>query len=266
VRVSLKNYDIIVVNTSAGKDSLAMLSIIAEQAEKEGVLDRVVAVHADLGRVEWAGTKELAQRQAAAHGVRFVVAERTINDLLDHVEAHGKWPSNNQRYCTSDHKRAPIQKAFTHMVNEWRSVGYDRTCYILNCMGMRADESPARAKKETFTEVGYGSNGKRQISDFLPIHHLTEADVWKRIHSQGLSTLVHRAYGLGMPRLSCCFCIFAPKAALVLAGKHNPELLDEYVRVEKKIGHTFRQNLSMAEVQKAVENCEAPVEVTDWKM
>lgn len=29
---------------------------------------------------------------------------------------------------------------------------------------------------------------------------------------------------LGMPRLSCCFCIFSPRSALLLAGKHNPGL------------------------------------------
>jgi hypothetical protein len=50
----------------------------------------------------------------------------------------------------------------------------------------------------------------------------------------------HFAYDLGMPRLSCCFCIFASEDALMIAGKHNPELLTEYVRVETKIDHTFK--------------------------
>jgi hypothetical protein len=76
----------------------------------------------------------------------------------------------------------------------------------------------------------------------------------------------HRAYDLGMPRLSCCFCIFAPRSALLLAGKHNPELLDEYVRVEKEIGHSFRLELPLAEVQRALAEGEEPGPVHDWTM
>lgn len=56
-----------------------------------------------------------------------------------------------------------------------------------------------------------------------------------------------------------------PKAALVLAGKHNPELLAEYVRVEQAIGHRFRKELSLAEVQAAVNAGEA-TPVADWRM
>ena len=43
-----------------------------------------------------------------------------------------------------------------------------------------------------------------------------------------------------MPRLSCCFCIYAPPEALLLSGYHNRALLDEYVRVEAAIGHAFK--------------------------
>ena len=76
----------------------------------------------------------------------------------------------------------------------------------------------------------------------------------------------HPAYDLGMPRLSCVFCIFAPKAALILAGKHNPKLLAEYVQVEQEIGHRFTVKLSMAEVAQAVESGENTGEMTSWNM
>lgn len=52
-----------------------------------------------------------------------------------------------------------------------------------------------------------------------------------------------------MKRLSCVFCVFAPKAALMLAAKHNPELFAKYVQVEETIGHRFRKELSLVEVQ-----------------
>jgi hypothetical protein len=46
-----------------------MLDYVVEQARAQGVpLARLVVVHADLGRVEWQGTAELARRQAEAYG------------------------------------------------------------------------------------------------------------------------------------------------------------------------------------------------------
>lgn len=98
----------------------------------------------------------------------------------------------------------------------------------------------------------------------MPIHNWTLTEVWACIKASGVA--YHFAYDLGMPRLSCCFCIFAPKAALVLAGQHNTELLREYVRIETKIGHTLRQNLSLAEVLKEVEAGQAAGAIEDWNM
>lgn len=41
----LADYDVILVNTSAGKDSQAILDYLVELARAEGVRDRMVAVH-----------------------------------------------------------------------------------------------------------------------------------------------------------------------------------------------------------------------------
>jgi len=44
------SYDLIVVNTSAGKDGQAMIDQVVGIARAAGAADRMVAVHADLGR------------------------------------------------------------------------------------------------------------------------------------------------------------------------------------------------------------------------
>jgi len=281
----LADYDWIVVSSSAGKDSLATLSIVCAMAQAAGLLGRVVIVHACLGRAEWQGTKELAAKQAAHFGVRFEVVTRAQGDLLTHIEQRGMFPSPRQRYCTSDHKRSQIRRVYTGLAEETRETGAwhlrakrsirngikPPAVRILSCMGMRADESPARAKLPYLEVNADAGNGRRTVTDWLPLHRWTEAEVWAHIDGAGLRAagLVHRAYALGMPRLSCCFCIFAPKAALVLAGRHNPELLGEMVRIEAAIGHTFRQELSMADVQRAVQAGEALNEggrVATWTM
>lgn len=267
----LASYDRIVVSSSAGKDSQAMLDYLVQLADAAGVRDRIVVVHADLGRVEWEGTRALAEEQASAYRVRFEAVSRIggispggrsadapyrkgerFGDLLDHVERRRKWPGpGNARYCTSDHKRGPIRKLITAL---HREHGVRRPFRVLNCMGMRAEESPHRAAMAPFvrgaapgTDSREGCTAKRHVDTWLPIHHWTEREVWERIRSSGVR--YHHAYDLGMPRLSCVFCIFAPKAALLIAAKHNPALLDEYVRIEDAIGHTFKHGLSLRQVR-----------------
>jgi hypothetical protein len=102
---------------------------------------------------------------------------------------------------------------------------------------------PARARRRPFAFNTLASNSRRWVDDWLPLHAWTVEEVWSRIGASGVRH--HPAYDLGMPRLSCCFCIFSPRSALILAGKHNPELLAEYVKVEKQIGHSFRNELPL---------------------
>ncbi len=247
----LTTYDRIIINSSAGKDSQAMLDHVYRLANQAGVLDALIVVHADLGRVEWKGTAKLAKRQAEIYGLRFEKISRPQGDLLDHVEARGMWPSSTARYCTSDHKRDQIAKIITKITHEVKATGVQNV-RVLNCLGLRADESPARAKRESYLANKRLCNNTRTVHEWLPIHDWTQEKVWARIHESGVP--YHTAYDKGMPRLSCVFCIFAPKAALEIAGRHNPELLDEYVRIEKKIGHTFKADMAIAEIKDAIEN------------
>jgi 3'-phosphoadenosine 5'-phosphosulfate sulfotransferase (PAPS reductase)/FAD synthetase len=260
----LARYDWIVINSSAGKDSQAMLDYVVELVDQAQVSrQRVIVAHADLGRVEWAGTRELAQEQFQHYGLTFIAIARPQGDLPDHIAKRGKFPSPSARYCTSDHKRGQIAKVFTQLADRTRRCG-NRVCEILNCLGLRAEESPARARRVAFGLNEMASNGRRIVHDWLPLHSWTTAHVWERIRASGVTH--HPAYNLGMPRLSCCFCIFSPRSALLLAGKHNPELLAQYVAVEQRIGHRFRIELSLAEVQDALAKGEEPGVVRDWVM
>lgn len=260
----LHDFHWVVVNSSAGKDSQAMLDFVVEQCDQSLIpRNRLVVVHADLGRVEWPGTRALAQEQARHYGLAFVAVRRAQGDLLEHIASRGKFPSPTARFCTSDHKRGQVMRVFTRLADASRRQGVAR-CRILNCLGLRAEESPARARRPTFSWNAAASNGRRLVEDWLPIHGWTTDEVWVRIRRSGVRH--HPAYDLGMPRLSCCFCIFSPRAALLLAGKHNPELLAEYVAVEKQIGHTFRKELPLASIQQALAQGEEPGPIQNWVM
>ena len=270
---NLDDYDCILVSSSGGKDSQAQLDYIValarEQSDRHAphlsaLVKRIVVVHADLGRVEWAGTRELAEKQAAHYGVRFIVCSRiggvakrsgkvyqageVYGDLLDYAERRGKMPDAQNRWCTSDFKRGPIRKVITQL---HREHGSRRQFRVLQCLGLRAEESPGRAKKPQLAKEPGASTKRRTTMTWLPIQHWTEQQVWDCIRRSGAP--YHRAYDLGMPRLSCVFCIFAPRAALMIAGEHNRALLDDYIGVEERTGFTFKNGFALSEIRDALD-------------
>lgn len=263
----LSSFHVIVVNSSGGKDSQTALREVVRQCDAAGVpRSRVIVSHQCLGRMEWSGTRDLVHRQAAHYGLRVVVSSYRNQageslSLLDYARKRKKWPSSQQRWCTSEFKRGPGGRAVTALARELTLP----VVRVLNVYGFRADESPARARKVPFVRNDRFSTASREVWDWLPIHDLREGEVWTDIRASGVP--YHPAYDQGMPRLSCVFCIFAPKAALMIAGRANPELLDEYCAVETAIGHTFQPDRSINDIRAAIQAGEvAPAKADAWTM
>lgn len=263
--MNLHEYDLIIVNSSGGKDSVCALYDICTKAILQTYpIKKIVVSHQDLKSMEWVGVRKLVEMQSDYFGIEKTVVSTRRNkngveeDLLDYVLRRGKWPSNKQRFCTSDFKRGPGARVVTEVTKELGE------CKVLHVYGFRKDESPSRAKKEPFVFNERLSTKKRKVWDYLPIHEWSTDKVWSTIRENSLP--YHRAYDLGMPRLSCVFCIFSPFDALVVAGRENPELLDRYIEVEKKIRHTFRDKFSIAEVKTAIDNGYQPKNISNWVM
>lgn len=260
----LRDYRWIVINSSGGKDSQVALGEVVRQCDAAGVpRARLVVSHQCLGRMEWQGTLDLVRQQAAHYGLRVEVSKYRNKagaelDLLDYVRLRRKWPDNQNRYCTSDFKRGPGGRVITQLSREAPGK-------VLNIFGFRSEESPARAKKPVFVKNDRLTSNLREVWDWLPIHDWTEKQVWQAIAASGVPH--HWAYDKGMPRLSCCFCIFAPRAALLIAGRENPELLDEYCRLEAEIGHTFQNKKPISAIRDALAAGEKPEAVSGaWNM
>lgn len=254
----------IVINSSGGKDSQTALNVVYHAARAQGIpLERLVVSHQCLGRMEWPGTLDLVRTQADRYGLRLEIAsyrnkDRQERTLLDYVRDRRKWPDSQNRFCTSEFKRGPGGRVLVKLARE--SPGD-----ILNVYGFRAAESPARAKKAVWVKNARFSSQTRTVIDYLPIHDWSEDQVWANIRSSGVPH--HHAYDLGMPRLSCMFCIFAPKSALMIAGRANPALLDEYIAVEDEISHTFRKGFPIRSIRDAIQAGEQPAAVNgNWNM
>jgi 3'-phosphoadenosine 5'-phosphosulfate sulfotransferase (PAPS reductase)/FAD synthetase len=257
----LDGYHVILVNISGGKDSQATLDVTLAAADAAGVRDRIVVVFADLGEAdEWPGTLELAREHAENYGVRFEVVCREVTGddgarrpqgLIEHIEKRGMWPDAARRYCTSDAKRAPVYRLMTRLAAEHRDAGVEGPVRILNVMGLRAQESPGRRLLAPFSHDDRASNSRRHVDLWLPVHGWNVTQVWDRIEQAG--TRPHWVYLLGMPRLSCRFCVLASRAALVLAARIDLAGARRRAEAEDRMGHRFRLDLSMREVVAAAE-------------
>lgn len=252
----------LVVNSSGGKDSQTALRVAVEAATAAGFpRDRIVVSHQCLGKMEWAGTLELVKQQAAAYGLRLEVVRYRDREgqeisLPDYVRKRGKWPGSATRWCTSEFKRGPGGRVLTKLSGE--APGN-----ILQVFGYRRQESQARSKKQVLVENARFSRDTRRVWDWSPILDWRVEHVWGSILESGVPSA--HSYKVGMPRHSCIFCILATRSALLVAGTHNPELLDELCEIEIETGHTFQPSLSLVDLREAIRGGEKPpTAVQDW--
>ena len=231
-----------VVNHSGGKDSQAMLIDLMTRIPH----DLMIVVHSDLGAMEWHGAKEIAAKHAADCGLPFIVARSfDINgnerNLLDLVAAKFEsrpevpsWPSPDCRSCTSALKRDPTMREVRRYAKQH---GFTQ---VVNCEGIRAQESADRAKRPSFEFVARGSSQTRTWFNWAPIHAMTTDQVFASIRAAGVE--LHPAYAAGNERLSCVFCIMGSKNDLLLGSIARPELFAAYVAMEQRTGYTMHMD------------------------
>jgi len=225
-----------VINHSGGKDSQAMLIELSQLIPK----DRMIVVHASLGEIEWPGALDLAKKQALDLELPFLVAQskKTFFDMvLNRYRTRPdvpSWPSATTRQCTSDLKRDPIRKVVRLYAKE------NNFTVIVNCMGIRAEESTSRSKKKPISLNVAPSNSRLTWHEWLPIHHKTTEDVFAII--KNANQVPHKAYSLGNQRLSCIFCIMGSKSDLRNGAALFPELFQRYSEIESTTGYTMHMS------------------------
>lgn len=228
-----------VVNHSGGKDSQAMYLMLRAIVPRE----QLVIIHADLGAVEWAGAIGHIIGTTAGEPLHVCKARR---DLLQMVKERGMFPSPEQRQCTSDLKRGPIERTIRGITRERQAKGIAAWGLVVNCMGMRAQESSSRKKLTPFKLSARNSKAGREWYDWLPIHGMLEGEVFATIAAAGQKP--HPVYTLGMRRFSCVFCVLASEEDLKTAARlatERPELLNDphlyrkYVGLERSTGQVM---------------------------
>jgi 3'-phosphoadenosine 5'-phosphosulfate sulfotransferase (PAPS reductase)/FAD synthetase len=257
------------VSHSGGKDSQAMYAAIMALVAAGFIrFNQVRVIHADLGDIEHADVFAHICN-TTQHNVHVALAYNKAGnavDLFDMVrgrraslDAQGKFdapafPSSAARFCTSDLKTGPIWR-------EIRQAGHKK---VINCVGIRAEESKSRAKKVgdrgTLNLNKKNTNSKRVAYDWWPIADWSIDQVWTEILRAGQSP--HPVYKLqvnplesgkteftvlGNERLSCMFCIFGSVNDLRNAAAIRPDLLQKYTQLETDVRGTMFHGQSILE-------------------
>ena len=217
----------LVAINSGGKDSQAMTILLSRIVPR----DQLIVVHAPLGEVEWQGTHI---ENTIPPGVPLILARvASGKTLLQRVEERGMWPSKSARWCTSDAKRGPIERELRcYLRAHPRFEGR-----LVSAIGLRRDESAARAKRVPWKRNDRNSKAGREWFDWLPVFALTTQDVFRVIAEAGQKP--HWVYSQGISRCSCSFCIFGSRADLRRAAELRPGLYARYAQLEQRIGHTL---------------------------
>ncbi|MEU9168580.1 phosphoadenosine phosphosulfate reductase family protein [Streptomyces sp. NPDC048420] len=242
-------HDVVVVGDSGGKDSGVLVHQVCTQADHAGQLHKVKVLHCDLGHtpnghlIEWPGALEVARDHAALYDVPFAVRRsQRWPSLWDRIMDHGNWPGHFARFCTSDTKTA-VGRAFVDELGAELRLG--RPVRAGYAMGMRAEEARARAAKPVIERHRMTAKTLREVTTWLPIHHLKTDEVWKAHVDHGIPC--HPAYEL-VGRLSCRACPLASRQDLIGSARVNGGLFDEYAGAEERMGKPFKKNLTLKRI------------------
>lgn len=213
----------LVVNFSGGKDSTAMLAFLCERfpdVTKHCVFADTGWEHSDAEK--W--SRSITER----FGLPLHVVRNPNKDFFSMVRARGKFPSPAQRQCTSDLKRGPIQTWIRRHIGD---------PVVINCMGLRAEESPGRAKKLRLSRDRTMTNSRRTVWNWLPIQDWSEKQVRAYLQEQDLP--LHPVYQY-LNRFSCQVCIYMGARDLAAVKQHNPAAFIRIEELEREIGFTMR--------------------------
>lgn len=150
----------------------------------------------------------------------------TGNPFLDLCIFKGRFPSTKAAFCSTTLKRETIQyQVYFPLIEQ----GYKIICW----QGVRADESPERAKLPISDNIGDG------VTNYRPIHKWTAKDCFDMHRKHGIEP--NPLYKMGMGRVGCLPCINCRKNELQAIAKRFPEEIDRIEEWERIVGAASRR-------------------------
>jgi 3'-phosphoadenosine 5'-phosphosulfate sulfotransferase (PAPS reductase)/FAD synthetase len=263
VRDTLDRGGYLVINSSGGKDSQVVTYMLATHPELAKYKDRMVVLHADLGRGEWPGGGEHARYVAEAMDLTFVDTRKAtrrsaetgrvepwVGDMLDYFAERAAWPAAGKESCRSDMKRGPLWG--------WIKANIPEGAPVVNALGIRREEGQgdktnprSRWFAEEVGETMEGGKG-REAYNWNPILDYKLEDVWSSIRESGLDR--HHAYDMGASRLSCFLCMLATDKDHQVAVQAHPEVAKLWYETENRMrsNHEKRRGIFADAIGQAI--------------
>lgn len=135
----------------------------------------------------------------------------TWGGFVDLCLRKGMFPSRKKRFCTERLKVLPLLFKIEEIA--------DTDPIIVNVVGIRAEESNARAKLPEWE-----FNESTSMWTWRPLIAWSVEDVIKTHHKHGVK--IHPLYRAGFSRVGCWPCIFASKAEIRRISKFDPSRID----------------------------------------
>lgn len=234
--LDLRQFDKIFISVSGGKDSHAMLFLVRDLADRQGVpREKLLAMYADTG-MEWHNAGEHVQALCKAAGVELVTVYpvrpmiEKIRFRAERIKASGKdssaFPAPTCRWCTAEQKVAPMDK----VINKFSGK-------LLKVTGERWAESKARSTYTEFVSVPRLNSRERTVYGWRPMLAFSESDIWTMIRDSGVQR--HVCYDMGCDRLGCAGCIFSSDRDLRIEMRENPHIFYALDRLEIESGYTM---------------------------
>lgn len=198
------------IKTKVGERPVPMMQYLDEDGleDEDGEAVEVTVVEG-IFEMRPAFTRDEADA-IVARALRTYEKGPTGNPYLDLCIIKGRFPSRRAQFCTQFLKTEPLTEYAMGLIDQGHQVW--------SWQGVRAEESPGRAKALEFEEVGGG------LFNFRPIKHWTAEQVFEAHRANGVEP--NPLYKLGMRRVGCMPCINASKAEIAEIYRRFPEQFD----------------------------------------
>lgn len=205
-----------IISFSGGKDSTALILWAKEN------LESFDTIFCDTG---WEDpiTYEYVQHinETLLDGKLIILKSDKYDGMEDMCIQKGRAPSVVARFCTEQLKMIPTKKYI-------ESLDVDVCLYV----GIRADESPARAKlSESCWHDLYKCEMKR------PLLKWTADDVFA-IHEK-YKVEPNPLYKMGMKRVGCMPCVLCGIKEMKSVIRNRPQAIEKVRQFEERVGKTF---------------------------
>lgn len=153
----------------------------------------------------------------------------TGNPFLDLCIWKGRFPSPKARFCTDELKTIPITEQVVKPILQSGNK-------VRSWQGIRADESPRRAKMQMHEQIDLG------VWVYRPLLHWTAAEVFEIHRNHGIKP--NPLYLKGMNRVGCMPCIMCRKGELSEIGKRFPDVIERLRKWEKVVSAASKRGSS----------------------